>query len=339
MSEETTKSERKCRCGYSLIGKTLGVIAVVLLILGGYIYRQGSIRLGSFSLDLENGVLSEAAATEKIKNYINNDLLKGEATVEIVNLKKDKGVYSFTVKIGEEETPSYATVDGTLLFPQGYEITTPAASEESTETQTITKSDQPTAYLFTMSFCPYGNQAETGIKPVVDLLKDSVTIEPHYVIYSNYGGGGKDYCLDDEAKYCSMHGIQELNQDVRELCVYKYQPDKYWSFVEKINAQCSATDVDTCWEAQAKEAGITTSQIKTCQADEALDLLAQEVALTEQYGVSGSPALIINGGEYQGNRTAEAYKTGICSAFNTAPTACQETLSDESTASGEASCE
>ena len=75
-------------------------------------------------------------------------------------------------------------------------------------------------------------------------------------IYSNYNGGGATYCLDKENKYCSMHGIQELNQGVRELCVQKYQPDKLWDFVMKINKACSASNADTCWEAVAKTAGV-----------------------------------------------------------------------------------
>jgi len=46
-----------------------------------------------------------------------------------------------------------------------------------------------------------------------------------------------------------MHGIQEVNQDVRELCVWKYQKDKFWSFLKEINKSCSSQNADTCWEA------------------------------------------------------------------------------------------
>ena len=76
--------------------------------------------------------------------------------------------------------------------------------------------------------------------PVVELLKDKADIQLHYVIYENYQGGGSKYCLDKDNKYCSMHGIQELNQDVRELCVQKYQGDKLWNFVKEINAKCTS---------------------------------------------------------------------------------------------------
>jgi len=36
--------------------------------------------------------------------------------------------------------------------------------------------------LFVMSFCPFGNQAETGLKPVAELLGEKLDFEPHYII-------------------------------------------------------------------------------------------------------------------------------------------------------------
>jgi len=146
---------------------------------------------------------------------------------------------------------------------------------------------------------------------------------------SCYRGGGPEYCLDEESKYCSMHGIQELNQDVRELCVQKYQKDKLWDFVKAVNSQCNYQNVDSCWSGVAKEVGLDIAQIKTCQKNEALELLAQESTLNEKYGVRGSPQLFINEKEYQGSRTSEAYKQVICSAFNSPPEKCSQTLNSE----------
>lgn len=42
-------------------------------------------------------------------------------------------------------------------------------------------SKKPNIKLFVMAYCPYGNQAETGLKPVADLLGDKIEIEPHYI--------------------------------------------------------------------------------------------------------------------------------------------------------------
>ncbi|MBU1975201.1 MAG: GILT family protein, partial [Nanoarchaeota archaeon] len=79
--------------------------------------------------------------------------------------------------------------------------------------------NKPQIDFYVMSYCPYGNQAEEAIEPVYQALKDNAIFNPRYVWYSNYQGGGPNYCLDAESKYCSMHGIQEANQNIRELCV------------------------------------------------------------------------------------------------------------------------
>ena len=50
------------------------------------------------------------------------------------------------------------------------------STPEQTPSQEITKTDKPNVELFVMSFCPYGVQAETAMKPVVDLLGDSADI-------------------------------------------------------------------------------------------------------------------------------------------------------------------
>ena len=44
-----------------------------------------------------------------------------------------------------------------------------------------------------MSFCPYGNQMETTLRPVFDLLGDKVELRPRY-IFEKIEGGLTDYC-------------------------------------------------------------------------------------------------------------------------------------------------
>jgi len=76
--------------------------------------------------------------------------------------------------------------------------------------------------FYVMSYCPYGDIAEEALEPVYRVLKDNVNFNPKYIFYNNYQGGGPAYCIDAESKYCSMHGVQEANQGIRELCVEKY---------------------------------------------------------------------------------------------------------------------
>ena len=162
--------------------------------------------------------------------------------------------------------------------------------------------------------------------PVANLLKNSIKIEPHYIV-SKSG-----------EKYASLHGDQELNQNVRELCVYKYQPDKFWSFLKQVNEDCTAENADSCWKGAASKVGINVNQISNCEKNEKNALLDAEIALTEKYGVEGSPTLLINETTYQGARSEEGYKQAICGAFNQAPQECDivlgETTDQTTTSSG-----
>ena len=306
------------------------IVIAAVIIVGGLYY---------FSKKEVPGALSAEEAAQKAIDYINSVALQGQATAFLLEATKESGLYKIRLKIEDQEYESFVTKDGKFLFPQGTDISEEileTSAPENTGETGFPKADIPQVQLFVMSFCPYGNQAEELMRPVAELLKDKAKIKLHYVIYSNYGGGGPDYCLDQENKYCSLHGIQELNQGVRELCVQEYQKDKFWDFVKEINNSCSYRDVDSCWEGIAKKVGIDVAQIKTCQKDEALNILAQELELNKKYGITGSPQLIINETEYQGSRGSEAYKQGICSAFNSLPEECSQILSSESgSASGE----
>jgi hypothetical protein len=308
--------EKIKKMGLNKILIPLVVILIVLAVAQGLYSNRG---------------VSAKKAGEIAIAYINKALAgQAIATLTADTVKQD-GVYKLKLKVGEQAMDVYITLDGKLIFPSGIEITTDTANTDNTNTNTNTTSDIPkkdktVADLFVMSFCPYGNQAEEIMMNVVDLLKNKADIKLHYIIYSNYQGGGPTYCLDKESKYCSMHGVQEVSQDIREMCVQKYQPDKFWNFVKQINASCTAQNADACWEGVASTTGVDVNKIKTCQKNEATTLLQNEVDLAKKYSVTGSPQLIINDVEFTGARTPEGYKAAICSGFNTAPTECSTSL-------------
>lgn len=284
---------------------------------------------------------AEEIATE----FIKNNLVAPGTEFEIKEVSKEKGLYKLMLEVQGREIISYMTKDMTKFFPSVADIEPEVAGEKETasdeqqqqQQEEIPQRETPEVMLFTQSFCPYGNQAEDLIKPVAELLGDEVEIQPHYVIYENYQGGGPDYCIDEESKYCSMHGIDELNQDVRELCVYENQNDKYWDFVSQVNQDCTVDDVETCWQDAAAEAGVNVSSVGSCFDNQALAYAQEERELNTELDVTASPTLLINGVKYTGNRTPEDFKTAICSGFTEQPEACNETL-ESSTETAEGEC-
>ncbi|MCK4968380.1 MAG: hypothetical protein KAS12_04960 [Candidatus Aenigmarchaeota archaeon] len=272
--------------------------------------------------------------TNQAIDFIKSQILQPGTEINLVDQKFNKqlGTYEFKMKLGEEEFISYISRNGQFLFPQGIsmeQVEVPV----SVPVVEIPKQEKADVELFVMSFCSFGNQAELLMYDVQELLNKVANITPRYVIYGNYEGGSADYCLAD-GKYCSMHGINELNQNVRELCLWEKHPDQYWEFIKQIDEQCTLSNIEQCWLTEANKMKIDTVEISTCQINEAVELLEEQVLLNNKYGVQGSPDLVINGVHYQGERTAEGYKQAICSGFNQPPVECQQTLSDTNASVG-----
>ncbi len=184
--------------------------------------------------------------------------------------------------------------------------------------------NRPQVDFFVMSYCPYGNQAEELLGPVFEMFSEDADFNPRYVLYSNYQGGGPAYCFDDDSKYCSMHGIQELNQNLREICVNKHMgTEKWFEFAFAMNDNCNYQNADTCWQAVADDLGLDKEVITDCFDNEGMEILAEELRLNQVYGVSGSPTLFFDGERYAGERSSNGYAAALCSAFDTAPSECE----------------
>jgi len=310
----------------------LTIISIILV--AGWILTPRTVITGEF---VKMNILSKEEIGKKVIDYINNNLVAPGTSASLISVEEEKGVYKILVSYQGQSIPVYATIEGSYLFLQALDMNKKIAREGTQVEFDAPDREKPNVKFFVMSFCPYGNDAESALEPVYRLLKDKVEWEPHYVIYSNYGNY-PEYCLDEERRYCSMHGIQELNQDIRELCIWKYYShDLWWDFVLKVNSKCNSRNADTCWEPIARELGIDVEKIKNCEKNEARSLLENEIRLNEEYGVRGSPTVFINDMLYQGARTPEAYKQAICSGFITKPAECNQTLSS-STSSTSGQC-
>jgi len=260
------------------------------------------------------------------------------------------------------------------------------------------QSKTPNFKFFVMSYCPYGNQAENGLRPVADLMGDKVEFEPHYIInkmsadqvnqmcvnrvyneklcqqYIDQGYfpdqetckqqfyTNEEECFDKETEqclaaedgsfYCSLHGKSELNQNIREICAWNStkEKSKWWAFVDLANNECGLANIDQCWQEKAKAVGLDENQIQECFNKNAIELLDKEIALTKEFGVSGSPSLFINDtafppeGAYDQTgranmqigdqvfnqseyRSPEVFKQAVCAAFSRRPKECKQELS------------
>lgn len=273
---------------------------------------------------------SQKVAEEAVE-FINTNILQGRDEAVLKDVSELDCLYKLDIEVAGQEFESYMTKDSKYLFPQGIdlteereEVTTPTGAA-TTDCDDMPKVEKPKIEVYYMSYCPFGIQAIRGVAPAMELFGSAVEFEPHYVIYENYRGGGPDYCIDD-GKLCSMHGIAELNEDIRQACTWKYEKDKFWDYTLCTMNDCSLSNIETCWKTCADKYKVNKEKIETCLKEEAITLMTKEKELNDKLGVRGSPTLFINGESYTGGRSAEDFKQGICCGFNEEPEECRTTL-------------
>ncbi|MBC8495289.1 hypothetical protein H8D36_04000 [archaeon] len=190
------------------------------------------------------------------------------------------------------------------------------------------KPAKPRLDYFVMSFCPYGNPADEAAYGVYQVLGDKVDIVPHYII--NVAGDTVG----------SLHGEQEGNQGVRELCALRELGyESFFKFTVKVNEMCDSRNADTCWETAADAVGIDKEVIRNCEANDKLTIAAEEDRLVQglvrEYPQNGqitlippqvSPTFLVNGKTFMTGRDAESIKNALCLEFDEAPEECGEVI-------------
>ena len=313
----------------NILSVIAGLLAIIIIsgVFFIFYYPNKVCQLSNRLQNKKSEVSIHQAANNALK-YFNHILAKSNISAKITREIDDPktGLYQVEFEVKGKKISAYISRNGRFVFPQAINL-------QPKMTQ-IPKTDQPEVRLFVMAFCPFGNQAEDAIIPVIKLLDQKINFKIDYIVSPNEKGG-----------FNSLHGDQELHQDIREICVQKYQPNKFLDFVKEINQNCSSKNADRCWKKIAKKVGLDKGKITKCQDDEAKNLLNSEIKLTQQEypvddsshfngvektPIAGSPALVINGVLYTGARSSQDYLEAICSAFKNPPKECQSKIKSAS---------
>lgn len=272
------------------------------------------------------GSISGEVAGGKIVEFLNGRTGGG---VKYISYDDLGSLYAVTVSYQDQQVPVFVTKDGEY-FVQGA-VPISGASDDPTATdgqptqqppEDVPKSDKPVVELFVMSHCPYGTQSEKGIIPVFELLGDKIDSEIRFVYYA-------------------MHGETEVKEQLNQYCIQKEEEDKYLDYLKCF---LEAGDGESC----LSKAKIDSAKLSKCtkSADEQFDIIENlenksswlngrfpqfntDKQLNEEYGVGGSPALVINGQSVGSGRDSASYLLVICNAFNEPPEECNEELSSE----------
>ncbi len=263
------------------------------------------------AMGMTGNVVSEKVASENFINFAKTQV----PGIAVANIEEKDGFYSIDYTSSQGDSSVYMTLDGKFLIggliPLTEEIPT-GSDPTSTE---VPKTDKPIVDLFVWAYCPYGVQAQGPLAEVASLLGDKVDF--NVVLYHD------------------GHGAFETQQNKIQACIQKLDKDKYWAYAEKfvsdIYPVCSQSRDVTCDLDESvklmKSLGIDSDKVLACVESDGEDLTSEYSALAQKEGVTGSPTLMINGVIVQpSSRTADAFKTSICSSFNDAPEECGEVL-------------
>ena len=298
---------------------TLPVLLVLALIV-----------IGLVSFPKPQTVISEAAAKVRAENFVNKYLMQSGTKATVKSISEEYGLYKLNIDIVSSVVTSYLTKDGKLFFPQALDIdqisgatstqanaaaNTAAAAPAASVTN---KTAKPTIDLFVMSYCPYGTQIEKGILPALAALGNKVNFQLKFVNYS-------------------MHGPQELAENLNQYCIRKNQPDKLESylscFLQAGNSSSCVASTGINQQQLTSCVAATDAQYKvTADANNKVNYMGSypsfpiDQADNLKYNVAGSPTLVINGQTIESNRDSASLLKTICSAFTTQPKECQTVL-------------
>ncbi|MDD5192136.1 MAG: hypothetical protein PHH54_00835 [Candidatus Nanoarchaeia archaeon] len=292
-----------------MVSIVLGIAVIILLFM---VFKGG----------ITGNVIKADDAGTKIVEYLNGMTGGG---VEFVSSEDLGSLYQITVSYQGQEIPVFTTKDGEYFLQGAVPINAQTADNSAANTQTpaeVPKSDKPKVEAFIFSYCPYGLQFEKALFPVYDLLKGKADI--------NIVAIG------------AMHGEFEKTESLRQISIEQlYGRDKLFAYLKEFDSStnigaCSGDD--TCLNkylpAIYTKLGIDKTKVDNYMKSSAVTVYDAQGAEANSLGQTGSPGFMINGVEVQVSRTPEAIKTAICSAFNTAPAECSQTLSTASPGAG-----
>jgi len=310
------KTQEQSIFSKSTIGVMIG-IAVVIVILLALGFTQNTPGLGT--------VISPQSCADKTLTYINNNLVSPGTSATLASVTEKRGIYEMQISYGGRNMMIFTTRDCSSLFTSMIDMTGTAGSGTATAQPVAPpiKTERPIVDLYVMAFCPGGTYAGTVMKPVAALLGSKADIRVRYLTSSTG---------TTVASVQSLHGMSEVKEDLRQICILKKSPEKFWDYLGKFNDACypqyqNTALLDACQVNVTMAVGIDSKIIDSCASgEEGLALLRADEALSYKDGVSSSPTLLINGQEYSGTRTPDAYKQAICDRFVTSPAECSTIL-------------
>jgi len=177
----------------------------------------------------------------------------------------------------------------------------------------MTKSDDAVLEAFIVSRCPFGLQMQRIMADIIGRVPEAKNSLKVMYIGSISNG-----------TITSMHGEEEAQENLKQICIREEQPGKYWDYVG-------------CYMKEGKSldclASVDQSRLGSCTKDpgRGLAYAQKDFDLAGGFRITGSPTLLMNGkivkeSDFATNttnsRSPEALKELLCCGFNKQPSFC-----------------
>lgn len=287
---------------------------------------------GALKLSFYNKLIGSKEAGDKVLSMVNKYFIPDKSAAFSGKVVEESGLYKVTLSIRNNPESFYLTQDGkSLIFPNGIIDIVKFQAESEKQQQSVkdetSKTQKPTVELFVMSLCPYGVKAEKEILPIIKDFGDKIDFKIKFIV--NVRG-------DSIEQIGSLHGIDEVKENLRQAVIMQDYPDKFSAYIDKISEKscvisCGEIKLDDYWQKAANELGMDTGKINSfVSGQEGINLLKQNENDAKKYNVNASPTLVINGIKSSAiSQGAQAVKQAICLAFIDLPDHCKISTGNE----------
>ena len=153
--------------------------------------------------------------------------------------------------------------------------------------------------LYGMGECPYCPEAEQVVHRVKALLAERLDVRFFYIVDE-----------DENGRLVSMHGAEEVAEDLRQLAIQDLAPERFWDYILKRGGP------DVSWQEAAAAAGIDTIAIIECVSSGTPEIeLRSHLHRTNRLGIDRSPTLFINNRSYPGRIEHDSLLRALCAQY------------------------
>ena len=295
-------------------------LLIIALLIGVAVVKRGRDKMVELKTKTIPAIVTQLAGSGSVVNSVNN-------------LESKSGVYSFdldlTIGGQPQKFTSYMTKDGKIFFAGGTILAdlnkTEAAAGGTAEAAVkltcgdVKKADAAKVTGYVVANCPFGLQMQRVMAKAISEQPALASVFDVKYIGSIENG-----------KITSMHGDEEAQENLRQICIREEQKTLYWPYVScymKAAGQSASCLAST---------GVNISNVNACMTDAKRgNAYAQkDFDGATKFNIGSSPTLLVNDSQIVsefdfGGRTADALKQVACCASSTEGAYCKTALSTD----------